>query len=58
MTLAATLWLIAPGAALILLLALVLTARPDPARAIHAAPERPLRDHRARRGRRRRGTPI
>ena len=59
MTLFDVLFLIAPGAAMLLLLYLITTARPDPTRAIHAVPERPRRSDRSKRSRRRdRGIPI
>lgn len=58
MTLAAALTLIVPGAALLLLLYLIATARPDPTRAIHAEPQRRRKSPRERGRSRRRGIPI
>ncbi|MEO6433245.1 MAG: hypothetical protein ABIO29_04620 [Sphingomicrobium sp.] len=53
MSAAAALSLLVPGAALLALLALVATQRPDPTRAIHAQAERPRKTDLDRRRRRR-----
>ena len=57
MSLAATLGLIVPGAAILLLLYLIATQRPDPTKAFQDAPRRP-RERDPERRRRSRGIPI
>ena len=60
MSLAATLFVIAPGAAILILLYLITTQRPDPSRAFQDAPRRTRKSDRdpERRRRRSRGIPI